>query len=153
MPPFRLYSSFRLARLRPPRLCLLAKGGEKIYLELFLSSAPNHSSAVLHLVERGAFSGLRPRRLVEPVGLLIDPVVEDADPAAGCALAPERSSRRILRGTVISHPLHGGGGRLFIAGRPLPEWEGRVTVLGRVLLGQRKLAGLGEDAELDLVRP
>ncbi|MCH2363336.1 MAG: HEAT repeat domain-containing protein [Planctomycetes bacterium] len=153
MPPFRPYSSFRLARLRPPRLCLLAKGGEKIYLELFLSSAPNHASAVLHLVERGAFAGLRPRRLVEPVGLLIDPVVEDADPAAGCALAPELSSRRILRGTVISHPLHGGGGRLFIAGRPLPEWEGRVTVLGRILLGQRELAGLGEDTELDLVRP
>lgn len=153
MLPFRPYSSFRLARLRPPRLCLLAQGGEKIYLELFLSSAPNHASAVLHLVERGAFAGLHPRRLVEPVGLLIDPVVEDADPAAGCALAPELSSRRIFRGAVISHPLHGGGGRLFIAGRPLPEWEGRVTVLGRILLGQRELAGLGEDTELDLVRP
>jgi hypothetical protein len=28
-----------------------------------------------------------------------------------------------------------------------------VTVLGRILLGQRELAGLGEDTELDLVRP
>ena len=152
-PPFRRYSSFRLARLRPPRLRLLGGTGDKIYLEFFLSSAPNNVSAILHLVDRGAFTGLRPRRLTEPLGLLIDPVVKDADPAAGCALAAELSSRRILRGTIISHPLHGGGGRLFIAGRPLPEWEGRVTVLGRVLLGQRALGGLDVDTELDLVKP
>ena len=152
-PPFELHSPFRLARQRPPRLCLLAGDGEKVYLELFLSSAPNHVSALLYLVGRGACSGLKPRRLDEPIGILLEPGASGAEPAAGCTLAPELSSRRILRGTVVAHPLYAGGGSLFIAGRPLPEWEGRVSVLGRVLLGQRKLAGLDVDGKVDLREP
>ena len=152
-PPFELSSPFRLARQRPPRLCLLLGDGEKIYIELFLSSAPNHVSALLYLVGRGACSGLKPKRFDEPVGILLEPAASDAEPAAGCALAPELSGRRILRGTVVAHPLHSGGGSLFIAGRPLPEWEGRVSVLGRVLLGQRKLAGLDEGGKVDLREP
>lgn len=152
-PPFERSSPFRLARHRPPRLCLLMGDGEKLYLELFLSSAPNHVSALLYLVGRGACSGLKSRRLDEPVGILLEPAASDSEPAAGCVLAPELSGRRILRGTIVAHPLHSGGGSLFIAGRPLPEWEGRVSVLGRVLLGQRKLAGLDEGGKVDLVEP
>lgn len=152
-PPFKWYSPYELARVRPPRLGLSVGQGKKITLEMFLSSAPNHVSAVLHLVDRGAYAGLELRRLEDPVGVLLDPTLQSADAAAGCVLGLEASSRRILRGTIVVHPLHRGGGRLFIAGRPLPEWEGRVSVLGRILLGQRILAQLEGGREIDLAVP
>jgi len=152
-PPYDWYSPYGLARVRPPRLILSAGEGRKVTLEMYLSEAPNHVSAVLHLVERGAYAAVELRRLEDPVGVLLDLPVPPGGGAAGCALGRELSQRRILRGTIIVHPLHRGGGRLFIAGRPLPEWEGRVSVLGRIVLGQRTLAGLEDGRKIDLVAP
>lgn len=152
-PPFAWHSPYRLARARPPRLRLSVGQGREIILEMYLSSAPNHVSAVLHLLDRGAYAGLELRRLEDPIGVLLDPSIHSDEAAAGCALAPEVSMRRILRGTVIVHPGYRGGGRLFIAGRPLPEWEGRVSVLGRILLGQRILAELDGGRKIDLTVP
>ena len=127
-------------------------GGELI-LEMYLSQAPNHVSAVLHLVDRGAYSGVKLRRLEDPVGVLLELPAPAGGGVAGFRLQRELSPRRILRGTVLVHPLHRGAGRLFIAGRPLPEWEGRVSVLGRIVLGERILAGLEDGREIDLVAP
>lgn len=152
-PPYDWYSPYELARARPPRLLLSAGGGPKITLEMYLSQAPNHVSAVLHLVERGAYSGVKLRRLEDPVGVLLELPVPAGGGVAGCALQREPSARRILRGSIIVHPLHRGGGHLFIAGRPLPEWEGRVSVLGRIVLGERALAGLEGGREVDLLAP
>ncbi len=152
-PPYQWYSPYGLARARPPRLLLSAGEGQKITLEMYLSQAPNHVSAVLHLVERGAYSGVKLKRLEDPAGVLLELPVPAGGGVAGCALQRELSPRRILRGTIIAHPLHRGGGHLFIAGRPLPEWEGRVSVLGRIVLGERALAGLEGGMEVDLLAP
>ena len=152
-PPYEWYSPYGLARVRPPRLILSTGEGQKIILEMYLSDAPNHVSAVLHLAGSGAYAGVELSRLEDPVGVLLDPPVSAGGGAAGCALVRELSPRRILRGTIIVHPQHRGGGRLFIAGRPLPEWEGRVSVVGRIVLGERLLAGLEGGRKIDLVAP
>ena len=135
---------------RLPRLALESEGGAEIFIELFRDDAPHHVSALLDLAERGLLRGARVERLGVPLGLSIEARPVAGDPLLGRQLPVESSWRRILRGTLIVLPARDGAGRFFIAGEPLPELEGRVTVLGRVALDVRDLEQIRDASAVHL---
>jgi cyclophilin family peptidyl-prolyl cis-trans isomerase len=150
----------REIRWHNPRLRWQIGSAGEVVVELFFREAPRHVAALLGLAtpQRWPDASLLP--LDEPEGfLIVEPsrstnVLETetrplrlAAGAGGPAeLPPEPNRRPIRRGTLLELPEGTGpggpGGALFIAAWPLPELEGRATVVGQVALGQRVLDGL-----------
>lgn len=122
---------------RNPRLVLVFEGVGETVVELYRTEAPHHVAALVDLVRRGKLDGRRAQWAHGLVGVEFH--AADGDPVAGCQLPPEEYRAEIRHGTLFESPARPGGGRFVIALAPLPELEGRVTVLGRVVLGTRAL--------------
>jgi hypothetical protein len=121
-------------------------------VELCLQEAPHHVSALRDLARRGLLDGQAPRWADGLLGVEFAAGGE-GDPTAGCRLPPEVHRAEIRHGTLFEPLDRPGGGRFVIALVPLPELEGRATVLGRVILGARLLDRLGQKSRIESAVP
>ena len=142
-------STYRSPYLEPgsrgPRLLLGVEGRGTVVFELFVDSAPVRVGRLLELVRRGDLARPRIQTHADPPGVLFS--VPEDDPELESEVPPaEPSSRRILGGSLVERPGFRGPGRFLVTLRPVPEWEGRVAVLGRVLLGQEQIRLLEDGA-------
>jgi len=123
-------------------------GKGEVILELFEDQAPNTVANFLRLIADKAYDGTR-FYLAEPAALVAggDPRTTTADAHAdgtggpGYAIADEYqrpSARRHFRGSLgmVNTGPNTAGSQFFITLVPLPEMDGRFTVLGRVIEGQ-----------------
>jgi HEAT repeat protein len=139
-------------RPRGPRVLLEIEGGGTIVVELFADSAPHRVSILLELLQRGSLEWPRVETHADPPGVLVGVSEDDLELQSEVPPA-EPSSRRIIVGTLVERPGARAAGRFLIALRPIPEWEGRVAVLGRVLLGQEALPFLYDGVGVFVSRP
>ncbi len=135
-----------IARLRPvldpaprgPRVLVHSDGLFEIVLELFVEEAPVHVGRLLEMIRRGHLDPAHIDLSADPIAVIVEPGARDPD-FENLPRRREPSSRRILAGTIVYQPGKAGPGRYLIALRPLPELEGSVVIVGRVLTGQQEL--------------
>lgn len=127
-------------------------GKGEVVVELFEDQAPNTVANFITLVEKKFYDGTR---FFEAVSAKLvtggDPLSKNDDPAAdgtghpGYAIAAETNlpnARKHFRGSLSMVPLDPNdpngpaGSRFFITVVPMPLFDGKCTVFGRVIKGQ-----------------
>jgi len=121
-----------------------------VVIELFEDDAPNHVANFISLVEEGSLDG---RDFFD---------VRDTLVAAGCPNDDGSSvSEYLMNLEVTTHPIEAGsvgmmldgenqsaGAKFFLARAPIPPWNGKITIFGRVLVGLSVLKKLTREDRL-----
>ncbi|MBN1441293.1 MAG: HEAT repeat domain-containing protein, partial [Planctomycetes bacterium] len=135
-------------RGRPlPKIVLRAHGRGEMILELEALRAPLSARWLRERLRSGAMRKIRPLR-ADPLAGIVLPL----PPVGSSELPPPPEPHRgaIRRGTLLLRSSGPDEMQLEIAGVPRPELEGRVTVLGRALLGVRLLDAIGPGDDVSL---
>jgi peptidyl-prolyl cis-trans isomerase B (cyclophilin B) len=113
------------------------RGRGEIRLQLLEREAPRAVGEFVRLARAGAFDG-RPFRLagVEALEEGLPPPAGGSTERGKAGPPAEIGPAPFTRGSVgLAGPAEGGGFRLFLAHRPLPELDGRLALFARVVQG------------------
>ena len=137
-------------RRRFSRMLIDVRGKGQMMVELFWREAPFHVDALVELALSSAYEDVPVSRADPLLGLDVEPGKAAGSPKAGKRLPPEPHLAPIRRGTLVESPSRPGAGNFHIAGLPMPELEGKSTVIGRVVLGARLLDSIGRHDRISI---